>query len=216
MPPRRSAEGGETRRRKAAAPKPGVGPGPSVATLNRRLSKLEKEDLRKASAWLVSQKWAPPRELTDEETKRARQMFFEMDQDGSGSVDAEELGRMMVKLGQNPTEQELQELIASVDEGDMDGKLQMREFFKLFALGLDTQGEAKQSDVSDAFMSLGGDPRNGESRVDVNAVQSKLLEDFDLDVNLGNIFGLAGGEVSKEDMKTLCLKTPRAKPNGAN
>ena len=57
-------------------------------------------------------------------------MFFDMDRDGSGSIDAEELGMMLRSLGQNPTEKELDELIDSVDEGDKDGQIQLREFLK--------------------------------------------------------------------------------------
>ena len=50
------------------------------------------------------------------------QMFFELDRDGSGSIDAEELGMMLRSLGQNPSEQEIKDLIASVDDEDGDGQ----------------------------------------------------------------------------------------------
>ena len=39
----------------------------------------------------VSNKWAPVRKLTDEELLNARKMFHEIDSDGSGSIELEEL-----------------------------------------------------------------------------------------------------------------------------
>lgn len=75
--------------------------------------------------WTVTSDYTPPRKITDKELELARKMFFDLDRDGSGSIDAEELGMMLRSLGQNPTEQELQELIESVDEGEKDGQIQV-------------------------------------------------------------------------------------------
>ena len=44
-----------------------------------------------------------------------REAFAVFDKDGSGSVSGEELGTVMRSLGQNPTEEELQEIINEVD-----------------------------------------------------------------------------------------------------
>ena len=87
----------------------------------------------------------------------ARKMFFELDRDGSGSIDAEELGMMLRSLGQNPTEEELKDLIDSVDDGDKDGQIQLREFLKLYTTGLDTKkaGEAGKEDIVNVFCALG-------------------------------------------------------------
>ena len=65
-------------------------------------------------------------------------MFFELDRDGSGSIDAEELGMMLRSLGQNPTDEEIKELIASVDDEDGDGQLQL-PFLQLYTQGLDSK-----------------------------------------------------------------------------
>ena len=84
-------------------------------------------------------------------------MFFDMDRDGSGSIDAEELGMMLRSLGQNPSKEELDELIASVDEGDKDGQIQLREFLTLYTNSLDskTSGQAGREDVNNVFGALG-------------------------------------------------------------
>merc|ERR1719321_1592800 len=64
--------------------------------------------------WNITE-YKPPRKISDKELEAARKMFFELDRDGSGSIDAEELGMMLRSLGQNPSEEELADLIASVD-----------------------------------------------------------------------------------------------------
>ena len=48
-----------------------------------------------------------------------RQAFAMFDKDGDGTISTKELGIVMRSLGQNPTEQELQEII---NEVDIDGK----------------------------------------------------------------------------------------------
>ena len=83
-------------------------------------------------------------------------MFFDLDRDGSGSIDAEELGMMLRSLGQNPTDEELRDLIDSVDEGDKDGQIQLREFLKLYTQSLDqkSSGAAGKEDVDNVVMAL--------------------------------------------------------------
>ena len=106
--------------------------------------------------WNVTE-YKPPRKISDKELTEARKMFFEMDRDGSGSIDAEELGMMLRSLGQNPSDQELKELIDSVDEGDKDGQIQLREFLKLYTQSLDgkTSGQAGKEDCANVFAALG-------------------------------------------------------------
>lgn len=172
---------------------------------------MSKETIKQLSILAVESKWSPARKLTDEELQQARSMFNEIDSDMSGSIDTEELSAAMRRLGQNPTDQEVRELIFSVDQGDMDGKLQFREFCKLFAMSVDTKGEARQSDVTDCIASFGGDPRNDDETIDADVVAGQLLKDFDLNVDLNYTFGVKDQELTKSDMERIIMKTPRAK-----
>ena len=79
----------------------------------------------------------------------------------------------------------------------------MREFYQLFARGLDSKGEAKGSDANDAFVYMGGDPRDKESRIDTERVHQTLLDDFDLDVTLEDVFGVSGTQLSREQLDRL-------------
>ena len=95
---------------------------------------------REEAQWKVSQKWAPARTLSEYERKEANKMFFRLDSDGSGAIDADELGTIMRTLGQDPSEEECRELIASVDDPHQpDGLIQLREFYQLYAQGLDSK-----------------------------------------------------------------------------
>ena len=154
----------------------------------------------------MEEKWAPVRRLSTPELGTARQIFFNLDKDGSGSIDAEELGGVMRTLGQTPTEEEIKELIKSVDEGDCDGKIQLREFFTLYARGLDTQNVANNTDINNVFMAFGGDLRDKESSVNAEVLHDKIMEEFDLDVDVAEAFGQAKEGYSKEDVYRLMLE----------
>ncbi|KAJ8309339.1 hypothetical protein KUTeg_014213 [Tegillarca granosa] len=52
-----------------------------------------------------------------------RQAFELFDEDGGGTIDADELGTVMRSLGENPTEEELAELIMEVDEDEFLGMM---------------------------------------------------------------------------------------------
>lgn len=134
-------------------------------------------------------------------------MFFELDRDGSGSIDAEELGMMLRSLGQNPTDEEIKELIASVDDEDGDGQLQLREFLQLYTQGLDskTKGRAGKDDVKNVFSALGGDPVDEASFVTKEAIAAAMLEAYDLDLDLDAAFGKGTDQISRTDLEAFLI-----------
>ncbi|KAJ8309333.1 hypothetical protein KUTeg_014207 [Tegillarca granosa] len=70
------------------------------------------------------------------------------DKDGSGSISAEELGHIMKALGQNPSRQELDEAIASVDS-DGSGEIDFDEFVEMMAKRLKEIDPVNE--INDAF-----------------------------------------------------------------
>ena len=54
--------------------------------------------------------------LTQEEQDACRDAFLMFDKDRSGSIDLWELKLVLVAMGQSPTEEEVFEIVASVDE----------------------------------------------------------------------------------------------------
>ena len=183
---------------------------PSHDEVSRRGSTMPSRSSYKVHGlpkWNVAE-YKPPRKISDKELETARKMFFDLDRDGSGSIDADELGVMLRSLGQNPTEQELKDLIDSVDDGDKDGQIQLREFLKLYTEGLDARkdGRAGKDDINNIFAAFGGDVHGKDPTIDKQVMVQTILEQFDLDVNLEQSFGkhiAAGSTISKEDLSKI-------------
>lgn len=68
--------------------------------------------------------------LTDEQIDEFRDAFNLFDLDGGGDIDSKELGTVMRSLGQNPSDEELREMIAEVDD-DGSGSIEFEEFCAL-------------------------------------------------------------------------------------
>jgi len=161
--------------------------------------------------WETKTVFKPPKKIPDYALQKAKLMFFQLDRDSSGSIDAEELGLMLRSLGQNPTDEELLELINSVDgsDGEKDGKIQLREFLILYASALGEDGEpakaaAGKDDVDNVFMQFGGDRSKNESKIESADLIGHLSENFNLDVDLSETFGLPrDGQLSKDDVAKM-------------
>jgi calmodulin len=66
-------------------------------------------------------------DLTEEQIAEFKEAFALYDKDKDGRINTKELGAFMRSIGQNPTEQELQDIINEVD-ADGDGDIGFREF----------------------------------------------------------------------------------------
>merc|ERR1712029_303897 len=74
----------------------------------------------------------PPIYLTEEEIENYKEAFVDYDVDGSGSINILELGSVIRALGENPTEDELQDMINKFDD-DGTGLIEFTEFLCLMA-----------------------------------------------------------------------------------
>ncbi|KAI6213368.1 Calmodulin [Aphelenchoides besseyi] len=72
------------------------------------------------------------RQLTVEEIDEFREAFMMFDKDGNGTISTKELGVAMRSLGQNPTEQEILEMINEVDI-DGNGQIEFPEFWQVIS-----------------------------------------------------------------------------------
>ena len=233
-------------------------PRPPAGRLGSSQVSYARKPFDKEPHWGVLTQHKLPKKIPDEAMMAAKALFFSLDRDNSGSIDADELGMMLRALGQNPTEEELKALIDSVDGADgdeADGQIQLREFLKLYADAIDATGKkvnkVDKSDVNNVFTCFGGDlkvrlpaptqpltplltyiltPRSNsalsapssaperpsslvicdgapvaqdpKSVVETTNVQAKLIEDFELAVDLNEIFGLSG-TLTKMDVAAL-------------
>lgn len=78
-----------------------------------------------------------------------KEAFALLDEDGSGTISSEELYMMMKQLGQNPTEEEMDAMIAEVDD-DGSGEIEFPEFLKLMIMKFNERPQ--EEELKDAFM----------------------------------------------------------------
>ena len=70
--------------------------------------------------------------LTEEKETEYREAFNLFDTNGDGTITVTELGIVMKNLGQNPTDEEVQDMINEVDV-DGNGSLEFHEFANLMS-----------------------------------------------------------------------------------
>merc|ERR1711913_247192 len=95
-------------------------------------------------------------EITDqqkEEFRAAFDIFVEDSEDGT--ISTKELGKVLRMLGQNPTEEELQEMVDEVDE-DGSGTIDFEEFTQMMAKQLAEEAlnnipERPEKELAEAF-----------------------------------------------------------------
>ena len=71
-------------------------------------------------------------ELTEEQIQEFKQTFSVFDNDGDGTITTSELGTVMKNLGQNPTKEELTQMVNEVD-ADGTGAIGEKIYFKTFS-----------------------------------------------------------------------------------
>ena len=120
--------------------------------------------------------------ISDEELARAKTIFFQNDKDENGSIDRSELQWMLKELGQNPTDEMLDQMMVRRNSaqlrnsssaspsprrpraqkqadggavgGDNDGRINMREFLRWYARGLKVKRDIAKEDVQDVFQAI--------------------------------------------------------------
>ncbi|KAI3378374.1 hypothetical protein SNEBB_000138 [Seison nebaliae] len=109
-------------------------------------------------------------QLTKEQIDEFREAFRLFDKDGDGTITIKELGVVMRSLGQNPTEKELQVMIAQVD-ADGNGSIDFTEFLMMIASKIN-QADYEE-EMTEAFRVFDNDD-NGT--VSTNEFRNYLME----------------------------------------
>jgi len=121
--------------------------------------------------------------LSDEQIEEYRAAFYLFDRDNNGFITTKELGSVMRTLGFNPNEEDLQQMIFTVDY-DGDGKLNFEEYIQL--MEQQKSPEDKEDDIVQAFRVFDSDNKGYIESADLR----DLLENMDW-------------KVSAEDLKDL-------------
>lgn len=147
--------------------------------------------------------------LNDTDLHAAKAAFFQLDVDHSGTIDKEELASLLRSLGSMPSADELDEIMAEVEQeagGDNDGQMSLREFLTWYAKSLHMTREVGQREVLDVFLGAGGSVDGGVSKASVRAM---LMEYFGIDVETDDPFdALSGnGTMSLDEFRELLSVT---------
>ncbi|XP_026873337.2 troponin C, slow skeletal and cardiac muscles-like isoform X1 [Electrophorus electricus] len=111
-------------------------------------------------------------QLTDEQKSEFKAAFEVFVQDAEdGCISTKELGKVMRMLGQNPTPEELQEMIDEVDE-DGSGTVDFNEFLVMMVRCMKDDSKAKsEEELSNIFRMF---DKNRDGYIDIEELQAML------------------------------------------
>jgi len=152
--------------------------------------------------------------LTQEEIDKCREAFERFDKDGSGTIDAWELKETLKAMGQNPTDEEVFQMLSQVDD-DGSGSIEFPEFLKV----IEAQKEASaaqndESDLIDAFVAMGG-LTDKSGHVEAEKLR-RTIKAFELTVDIDRLIEETdtdgSGEIDYDEFKGA--PPPPCPPNG--
>ncbi|CAD6236292.1 unnamed protein product [Miscanthus lutarioriparius] len=112
-------------------------------------------------------------QLSEDQITEFKEAFSLFDKDGNGYITTKELGTVMRSLGQNPTEAELQDMIAEVDSNGS-GTIDPQEFLGLMARR--TKDTESEEELREAFRVFDKDQNGFISAVELRHVMTNLGE----------------------------------------
>ena len=113
--------------------------------------------------------------LTEETINQFHYLFDLFDKDSSGTITTKELGTVMRNLGQNPSEEELKQLIREVDLNG-DGTIDFKEFLCLMVKKMDDSDIDQE--LQDAFKFFDGDKDGYITSLELRNAMNNLGDEY--------------------------------------
>ena len=123
----------------------------------------------------------------------------------TGSIEPNELQQVMRKLGQNPTEKELSEMISSVDDNG-DKEIDFEEFLVLMKSRIGERDPEKE--LKDAFAVFDTDKSGSIDRKELKRLMKKLgqaLTEAELDAMMDEVDTDGDGVISFQEFKAMMV-----------
>jgi len=122
--------------------------------------------------------------LTNKERNDCRDAFDKFDKDASGAISDWELRAMLQSMGQDPTDEEIFDMIAAVDE-DGSAEIDFKEFCAVIKMQKDKESNDGESDTLDAFIALGG---NADKTGQVSTDKLRhVVKEFGLTIDINRL-----------------------------
>jgi len=112
-------------------------------------------------------------DLSQEQIAEFKEAFSLFDKDGDGTITTKELGTVMRSLGQNPTEAELTDMIAEVDQNG-NGQIDFNEFLTMMSRKM--QENDTEEEIVEAFKVFDKDGNGYISAAELRHVMCNLGE----------------------------------------
>ena len=145
-------------------------------------------------------------DLSEEQIAEFKEAFALFDNDGDGAITTEELGRVMRSVGQNPSDQELKDMVSEVD-ADGSGEIEFSEFLSMMAKK--NKGEDnEEQELKEAFKVFDKDGNGSINAEELKAVMESLgekltLEEIDEMIKEADADG--DGEISFEEFYKMMV-----------
>lgn len=156
---------------------------------------------------MSTQNTCPPHlSLTEEQIESLRCAFELFDTDGSGAISSSELGAVMRKLGHEPTQDELNDVINEHD-ADGSGQIEFQEFCVLMAEQMTDAN--KEETLQAAFNTFDKDGSGYISRSELREVMKSLgenLTDEDIDEMMNEADSDGDGTISFAEFVKMMSK----------
>lgn len=108
---------------------------------------------------------------SDEQIDEFKQAFYSFDEDGEGTIGRSELGDLLEALGENLTANEVDEMLAEVDE-DGSGQVDFDEFLSMMQKKM--SDDQLEKDIMDSFALL---DKDGSGLISANELKH-VVTDF--------------------------------------
>jgi|Transcript_13565 calmodulin len=141
--------------------------------------------------------------LTEDEVADLKEAFAMFDINGDGTIELNEIRQVMRKLGQNPTEDELKEMISTVDDND-DHEIDFEEFLVLMKSR--TVVDDPEKELKDAFAVFDSDGNGAIDRKELKRLMKKLgqaLTEAEVDAMMEQVDSNGDGEISYDEFKAM-------------
>ncbi|CAD8096554.1 unnamed protein product [Paramecium sonneborni] len=147
----------------------------------------------------------PDQILTQEEIKAAKDAFEAYDKMGYGTLEVEELQKILEEFGHKPSKEELQQMINQVDVKNK-GFIDFEDFKRAIAIYKIIEEDNEQDDTLDAFVAMGGNA-DKSGTVDATKLIQIIKSDFKMTIDIERLINEMdrdkSGQISYQEFKNL-------------
>ncbi|KRX00133.1 hypothetical protein PPERSA_10632 [Pseudocohnilembus persalinus] len=160
---------------------------------------------QKAKKQIILSEVIPEEVLNQDEMRACKESFDAYDKLGYGTIEAEELQKVLEELGQKPTRQQIYKMIDEVDEHKK-GYLEYKDFIRAIAYHKLIENEKEEMDTLEAYVSLGGDASK-EGEIGTEQLVKIIKDEFNMTIDIERLINEIdtdkSGKISYMEFKTL-------------